>query len=43
MRHRYQPKTCVDHVEHVIDKSLINSTNPFMDLLILHMRVVNIL
>ena len=28
IRHRYQSKTCVEHIEQVIDKSLINSTNP---------------
>ena len=33
IRHRYQSKTCVEHIEQVIDKSLINSTNSFMNLL----------
>ena len=27
IRHRYQSKTCVEHIAQVIDKSLINSTN----------------
>ena len=37
----YQSKTCVVHIEQVIDKSLINSTNSFMNLLhFLHMRVI---
>ena len=41
IRHRYQSKTCVEHIEQVIDKSLINSTNSFMNLLhFLHMRVI---
>ena len=41
IRHRYQSKTCVEHIEQVIDKSLINSTNSSMDLLyFLHMRVM---
>ena len=33
IRHRYQSKTCVEHIEQVIDKSLINSTNSSMNLL----------
>ena len=33
IRHRYQSKTCVEHIEQVIDKSLTNSTNSFMNLL----------
>ena len=33
IRHWYQSKTCVEHIEQVIDKSLINSTNSFMNLL----------
>ena len=38
---RYQSKTCVEHIEQVIDKSLINSTNSSMNLLyFLHMRVI---
>ena len=41
IRHRYQSKTCVDHIEQMIDKSLINSTNPLWNLLyFLHMRVI---
>ena len=41
IRHRYQSKTCVEHIEQVIDKSLINSTNSSMNLLyFLHMRVI---
>ena len=40
MRLRYQSETCVEHIEQVIDKSLINYTNSFMNLLILHMRVI---
>ena len=31
--HRYQTKTYVEHIEQVIDKSLINSTNSSMNLL----------
>ena len=31
--HRYQSKTYVEHIEQVIDKSLINSTNSSMNLL----------
>ena len=30
---RYQSKTCVEHIEQVIYKSLINSINSFMNLL----------
>ena len=38
---RYQSKTCVEHIEQVIDKSLINCTNSSMNLLyFLHMRVI---
>ena len=38
---RYKSKTCVEHIEQVIDKSLINSTDSFMNLLyFLHMRVI---
>ena len=41
IQHRYQSKICVEHIEQVIDKSLINSTNSFMNLLhFLHMRVI---
>ena len=41
IRHRYQSKTCVEHIEQVIDKSLINSTNSSLNLLyFLHMRVI---
>ena len=41
IRHRYQSKTCVEHIEQVIDKSLINSTNSSMNLLyFLPMRVI---
>ena len=41
IQHRYQPKTSVEHIEQVIDKSLINSTNSSMNLLyFLHMRVI---
>ena len=41
IRHRYQSKTCVEHIEQAIDKSLINSTNSSMNLLrFLHMRVI---
>ena len=37
----YQPKTYAEHIEQVIDKSLINSTNSFLSLLyFLHMRVM---
>ena len=40
IRHRYQPKTCVEHIEKVIDKSLINCANSSMSLLyFLHMKV----
>ena len=39
--HRYKSKTCVEHIEQLIDISLINSTNSFMNLLyFLHMRVL---
>ena len=38
---RYQSKTWIEHIEQVIDKSLINSTNSCMNLLyFLHMRVI---
>ena len=41
IRHKYQSKTCVEHIEQVVDKSLINSTNSSMNLLyFLHMRVI---
>ena len=41
MRHRYQSKTCIEHIEQVIDKSLINPTNSSMNLLyFLHVRVI---
>ena len=41
MRRRYQSKTCVEHIEQVTDKSLINSTNSFMNFLyFVHMRVI---
>ena len=41
IRHRYQSKTCVEHIEQVIDKSLINSTNSPMNLpYFLHTRVI---
>ena len=39
--HRYQSKTSVEHIEQVINKSLINSTNYFMNLLyFLHIRII---
>ena len=41
IRHRYQSKTNIEHIEQVTDKSLINSTNSSMNLLyFLHMRVI---
>ena len=41
IRHRYQSKTCVEHIQQVIDKSLINPTNSSMNLLyFLHVRVI---
>ena len=40
MRHRYQSKTCVEHIRQVIDKSLTNPTNSSMNLYCLHARVV---
>ena len=41
IRHRHQSKTCVEHNEQVIDKSLINSTNSLMNLLyFLYLRVI---
>ena len=41
IRHRYQSKTCVEHIEQLIDKSLINSTNSSINLLyFLHMMVI---
>ena len=30
MRHRYQSKTCVEHIQQVIDKLLINPINSSM-------------
>ena len=37
----YQLKTWVEHIEQVIDKSSVNSTNSFMSLLyFLHMRAI---
>ena len=41
IQHRYQSKTCVEHIEQLIDKSLINSTNSSMNLLyVLRMKVI---
>ena len=41
IRHRCQSKTSVEHIEQLIDKSFINSTNFSMNLLyFLHMRVI---
>ena len=41
IRHRYQSKTSVEHIEQVIDISLINSTDSSMNLLyFLHMSVI---
>ena len=40
IRHRYQSKTCVEHIQQVIDKSLINPTNSSMNLYFLHVRVI---
>ena len=41
IRHRYQSKTCVEHIEQAIDKSLINSTNSSKNLLyFLHMMII---
>ena len=41
IRHRNQSKTCIEHIEQVIDKSLINFTNSSMNVLyFLHMRVI---
>ena len=40
MQHRYQSKTCVEHIQQVIDKSLINPTNSSMNLYFLHVRVI---
>ena len=41
IRHGYQSKTCVEHIEQVINKSLKNSTNSSMNLLYFwHMRVI---
>ena len=36
IRHRYQSKTCVEHIEQVIDKSLTNSTNCIWGLYVLN-------
>ena len=42
IRHRYQSKTWVEHIEQMIDKSLINSINSSMNLLyFLHIRVIS--
>ena len=41
IRHRYQSKTYVEHIQLVVDKSLINPTNSSMNLLyLLHMWVI---
>ena len=40
IRHRYQSKTCVEHIQQVTDKSLINPTNSSMNLYFLHVRVI---
>ena len=40
MRHRYQSKTCVGHIQQVIDKSLINPANSSTNLYFLHVRVI---
>ena len=41
IRHKYQSNTCVEHIEQVLDKSSINSTNSSMNLLyFLYMRVI---
>ena len=39
IRHRYQSKTCVEHIQPVIDKSLINPTNSSVNLYFLHVKV----
>ena len=40
IRHRYQSIACVEHIQQVIDKSLINTTNSSMNLHFLHVRVI---
>ena len=41
IRHRYQSKTCVEQIEQVMDKSLINSTYSSMNLqYFLDMKVI---
>ena len=40
IRHRYQTKTCVEHIQQVTDKSLLNLTNSSVNLYFLHVRVI---
>ena len=40
MRHRYESKTCVEHIQQVVDKLLISPTNSYINLYFSHVSVI---
>ena len=40
MRHRYESKTCAEHIQQVVDKLLISPTNSYINLYFSHVRVI---